>query len=142
MKKITTKGLSAAVLAGMLLSASGAAIAKEAYDGTSNFICATQGVMACVDGAICSKGQARDFDMPDFMMVDFKGKAIRAFYDGDKEATSSIKNMESSGTQLILQGVENDHGWSVAVHRESGRMSTSVAGNEVSFILFGACQVL
>ena len=142
MKKITTKGLSAALLAGMMLSASGAAVAKEAYDGTSNFICATQGVMACVDGVICSKGQARDFDMPDFMMVDFKGKAIRAFYDGDKEATSPIKNMESSGTQLILQGVENNHGWSVSEHRDSGRMSTSVSGDEVSFILFGACHVL
>ena len=142
MKKITTKRIGVAMLAGMLLTASGTAPAKEAYDGTSNFICATQGVMACVDGAICSKGQARDFDMPDFMMVDFKGKVIRAFYDGDKEATSPIKNMESSGTQLILQGVENDHGWSVAVHRESGRMSTSVAGDEVSFILFGACHEL
>ena len=142
MKKITMRGTRAATLAGMVLFASGTAVAEEAYDGTSNFICATQGVMACVDGAICSKGQARDFDMPDFMMVDFKGKVIRAFYDGDKEATSPIKNMEKSGSQLILQGVENDHGWSVAVHRESGRMNVGVAGSEVSFTLFGACQVL
>jgi hypothetical protein len=142
MFKFSMKGKSVAVLAGMMFVASGAAVAKETYDGTSNFICATQGVMACVDGAICSKGQARDFDMPDFMMVDFKGKVIRAFYDGDKEATSPIRNMEKSGSQLILQGVENDHGWSVAVHRESGRMNVGVAGSEVSFTLFGACQVL
>ena len=73
---------------------------------------------------------------------DFKGKVIRAFYDGDKEATSPIKYMESSGSQLILQGVENDHGWSLAVHRESGRMNVGVSGSEVSFSLFGACQVL
>jgi hypothetical protein len=142
MFKFSMKGKSVAVLAGMMFVASGAAVAKEAYDGTSNFICATQCVMACVDVAICSKGQARDFDMPDFMMVDFKGKVIRAFYDGDKEATSPIRNMEKSGSQLILQGVENDHGWSVAVHRESGRMNVGVAGSEVSFTLFGACQVL
>lgn len=142
MKKITSKGMSAALMAGILFSASGAAIAKEAYDGTSNFICATQGVMACVDGGICSRGQARDFEMPDFMMVDFKDKVVRAFYDGDKEATSPIKIMESSGSQLILQGIENDHGWSLAVHRESGRMNVGVAGSEVSFTLFGACQVL
>lgn len=142
MKKITVKSICATMLVGVVLFASGTAAAKEAYDGTSNFICATQGVMACVDGTICSKGQARDFDMPDFMMVDFKGKLIRAFYDGDKEATSPIKNMENSGNQLILQGVENDHGWSVAVHRESGRMNAGAAGSEVSFMLFGACQVL
>jgi hypothetical protein len=138
----TVKRMSISMLTGMVIFASGTVAAKEAYDGKSNFICATQGVMACVDGAICSKGQARDFDMPDFMMVDFKGKVIRAFYDGDKEATSPIKYMESSGSQLILQGVENNHGWSLAVHRESGRMNVGVSGSEVSFSLFGACQVL
>jgi len=135
-------GLHQAVLAGMMLFAAGSASAAEPFDGKSNFICAAQGVSACVDGAVCSRGQARDFEMPDFMMVDFKDKVIRAFYDADKEATSSIKNMEASGSQLILQGVENDHGWSMAVHRESGRMSVGVAGHEVSFTIFGACKVL
>ncbi len=141
MTEFIKKGMRVALLAGMACYASGTALAGEPFDGKSNFICATQGVMACVDGSVCSKGQARDFDMPDFMMVDFKTKVIRAFYDGDKEASSPIRNMQSSGSQLILQGVENDHGWSVAVNRETGRMSVGVAGDEVSFSLFGACHV-
>jgi len=142
MIKFSRKRLSISMLAGTMFLASGAAIAAEKFDGTSNFLCAAMGVMACVDGTVCSKGQARDFEMPDFMLVDFKDRVIRASYDGGKEATSAIKNMETSGNQLILQGVENDHGWSLAVHRENGRMSVGVAGHEVSFTVFGACKVL
>ena len=138
----TMKRSSAAFLSGLMLFASGAAIAGDVFDGKSNFICAAQGVMACVDVSICSRGEARDFEMPDFMLVDIKAKVIRASYDEGKEANSAIKNMETSGNQLILQGVENDHGWSLAVHRESGRMSVGVAGHDVSFTIFGACKVL
>ena len=118
------------MLAGMAWFACSSTLAAEPFDGKSNFICATQGVMACVDGSVCKNGQARDFDM-----------VIRAFHDGDKEVTSAIKNMQASGNQLILQGVENDHGWTAAVNRENGRMSVGVAGHEVSYSLFGACHV-
>jgi hypothetical protein len=142
MIKFSRKRLCVSMLAGAMFLASGAAIAAEEFDGTSNFLCAAMGVMACVDGTICSRGQAREFDMPDFMLVDFKGRVIRAAYDGGKEATSEIKNMEISGSQLILQGVENDHGWSMAIHRENGRMSVGAVGHDVSFTITGACTVL
>lgn len=142
MFSVFEKRIPVVMLAGMAFFASGTAVAKEVFDGKSNFICATQGVMACVDGTTCSRGLARDFDMPDFMLVHFKDKVVRAFYDDQKEATSVIKNMQSSGSQLILQGVENNHGWSLAVHRETGHMNVGVAGSDVSYTLFGACKVL
>jgi hypothetical protein len=142
MMKRVISGLSVSALAGTMLFASTAANAAEVFDGKSNFICATMDVIACVDGMICSKGQARDFEMPEFMTVDFKNKVINVTYDGGTEASSTIKNMEQSGNQLILQGVENDHGWSMAVHSETGRMSIGVVGHELSFSLFGACKVL
>jgi len=142
MTKRVISGLGVLVLAGTLVFASTAANAAGKFDGKSNFICATMDVIACVDGMICSKGRAREFEMPDFMTVDFKNKVLNASYDGGKEALSPIKNMEQSGNQLILQGVENDHGWSMSVHNETGRMSIGVVGHELSFSLFGACKVL
>jgi hypothetical protein len=142
MLKFSRKKLCVSSLAGAMFLASGAVIAADKFDGSSNFLCAAMGVSACIDGTICSEGQAREFDMPDFMMVDFKNRVIRAVYDGGKEATSEIKNMEMAGSQLILQGVENDHGWSMAVHRENGRMSVGAVGHEVSFTISGACTVL
>jgi uncharacterized Fe-S cluster protein YjdI len=137
------KSFSVAALAGALLLASGVANAKGAYDGKSDLICASFNVMACVDGMNCVKGEARDFEMPEFMRVDVKKKVVFATYESEsKRADSPIKNMEVNGSQLILQGVENAHGWSMAIHRDTGRMSLAVVGEQLSFSIFGACKAL
>jgi hypothetical protein len=141
---ISTKVLSAAVLLGITLFASSRISAKDEVDGSRNLICAAFDVMACLDGGHCRRGEARTFDMPEFMTVDFKQKVVHATYyaESKKEATSPIKNSEVSGNQLILQGIENNHGWSMAIHRESGRMNLAAVGFEVSFSIFGACKAL
>jgi hypothetical protein len=141
---ITTRVLIAAVLLGITLFASSNASAKEEFDGSANLICAAFDVMACLEGGKCARGEARSFEMPEFMTVDFKNKEVHATYDAEskKTANSPIKNSEISGNQLILQGVENDHGWTMAINRESGRMSLAVVGYEVSFSIFGACKAL
>jgi hypothetical protein len=142
---INTKVLSAAVLLGITLFASSSVSAKDEIDGSKNLICAAFDVMACLDTGRCSRGEARTFDMPEFMKVDFKKKVINASYDEESEkltANSPIKNSEISGNQLILQGVENNHGWTIAIHRSTGRMSLAVVGDEVSFSIFGACKAL
>jgi len=141
---ITTRVLSTAVLLGITLFASSNASAKDEIDGSANLICAAFDVMAWLDGGICSRGEARSFEMPEFMNVDFKKKVVEATYDAEskKTANSPIKNSEISGNQLILQGVENNHGWTMAIDRSSGRMSLAVVGHEVSFSIFGACKAL
>jgi len=141
---ITTRVLSAAVLLGITLFASSNASAKDEIDGSTNLICAAFDVMACLEGGKCARGEARSFEMPEFMNVDFKNKVVHATYDAESEKTanSPIKNSEISGNQLILQGVENNHGWTMAINRESGRMSLAVVGHEVSFSIFGACKAL
>ena len=134
---------SAVALACAMLFASGVASAKDAFDGSSNLICAAFNVMACVDGMNCVKGEARDFEMPEFMRIDVKKKVVYATYESEtKKAESPVKNMEVNGTQLILQGVENAHGWSMAIHRDTGRMSLAVVGEQLSYSIFGACKAL
>ena len=134
-------GLSTAVLVCIMLFASGAASAKDVFDGSSNLICATIEVVACMSGANCTRGQARTFDLPEFMTIDFKKKRIHVTYDdGSTEADSPIKNSELSGTQLVLQGTENGHGWSMTIHRDNGRMSVGVVGEDMTFAMFGVCK--
>jgi hypothetical protein len=131
------------VLACALLFGSAAGNAAESFDGSSNIICAAIDVVGCVDGAKCLKGQARTFELPEFMTVDFKKKVVHVSYDGGtKEAESPIKNHETTGTQLILQGVENGHGWSMAIHRSTGRMTTAAVGEDLSFSIFGVCKAI
>ena len=101
--------------------------------------------MACLNAGVCSRGEARSFDLPEFLNVDFKKKMVHASYDADSEkqtANSPINNSEVSGNQLILQSFENNHGWTMAINQESGRMSVSAVGHEVTYTIFGACQSL
>ena len=136
-------GLSTTVCVCIMLFAAGTANAKDVFDGSSNLICAAFDVVACLDGAKCTRGEARTFDMPEFMTVDFKKKVIHADYDGGaNEAESPIRNSGISGTQLVLQGVENNHGWTMAIHRDNGRMSLAVVGEELNYSIFGACKAL
>ena len=138
--KTTLKRLHTVVLLGLMLSVSVAANAASQFDGSTNLLCAAFDITACVDGITCAKGEARTFDMPEFLMVDFKKKSIHADYDGGKTADSPFMNYQSTDNQLIIQGVENDHGWSMAISKNTGRMSVSSVGEEVTFTMFGACR--
>ena len=138
-----TSKLSIQVLACTLMVVSGAAGAKGGFDGSTNLICAAIDVVACVDGANCRRGLARTFDLPELITVDFKNKALHVTYDGGtKEALSPFKNQEKTGTQLILQGTENGHGWTMAIHRDTGRMSTAAVGEDLNFSIFGVCKAI
>ena len=140
--KTLQKRLNTAALLCLMLIVSTAANAASKFDGSSNLICATFDITACVDGVTCAKGQARTFDMPEFLTVNFKKKSIHADYDGDKTADSPFQNFQKTENQLIIQGVENDHGWTFAVSKTTGRLSLSSVGEEVSFTMFGACKAL
>jgi hypothetical protein len=112
------------------------------FDGTANLICAAIDVVGCVDGSSCVEGQARTFELPGFMFVDFEKKLIRATGESGHKEVSPIKNFEQTEKQVILQGVENHRGWSAAIDRQTGRMTVTSAGSDVSFMIFGACTAL
>ena len=131
-------GLAAAV-ASMPLLADPAESTGPVIDGKSTLICSVNNVTACPDSGRCLQGQAAAFDMPEFIAVDFVGKEVRTTKGSGDKAVSVIKNQESSRNQILLQGVENGHGWTMAIDTTHGRMTTSTTGEDVSYILFGAC---
>ena len=116
--------------------------AAAGLDGTANLVCAAIDVVGCVNGPGCLEGQARDFELPQFMFVDFQQKLVRATAESGRKEVSPIKNFEQTEKQVILQGVENHRGWSAAIDRQTGKMTVTSAGPDVSFMIFGACTAL
>lgn len=113
------------------------------FDGSANLICATNNVVACTKSSVCVQGEASTFDLPIFMYVDFKGKVVKARTEGDaKQVESPIRNFQKSNTQLILQGIENGHGWGISVDQTGGRMTMTVSGESSGFMIFGACTAI
>lgn len=117
-------------------------VSAGGFDGSANLVCAAIDVVACIDGPVCLQGQARTFDLPEFLAIDFKQNVVRATQESGHKEVSPIKNIEQTGTQMILQGVENGHGWSMSIDQTTGRITTTVSGEEVSFMVFGACTAI
>ena len=127
---------------GVMMLLTSAAVSAGGFDGTSNLVCAAIDVVACMEGTACLQGQARTFDLPEFLAIDFKQKVVRATEESGHKQVSPIKNIEQTGTQMILQGVENGYGWSMSIDRKTGRITTTVSGEEAGFMVFGACTAL
>lgn len=120
--------------------ASSLALAAE-FDGKSNLVCAATDAVVCTPSLVCRQGTTRAFEFPEFMYVNFKAKAVHA---RSADATtfkvqSPIVNQHASERSLVLQGFENNQGWTMSVDRKGGRMTTTVAGGEATVLLFGVC---
>ena len=137
MHKRTSSWALAACVAATPFVSTGAAAGQ--LDGSSDMVCAVTDAVACLENANCAQGQARDFELPEIMVIDSKQKVIRGALESGEKAVSSIKNSERSGDHLILQGVENGRSWDIAINTNNGKMSASLVGDGVSFLSFGIC---
>ena len=127
----------------LALAIPGAAFAAD-FDGSKNLICASIDVVACTEGGqgpVCTKGHSRTFELAEFFRIDFKKKEIRATGD-NSEAVSPIRYQEKTDTQVFMQGVEQDRAWTVTVDQADGTLNLTSTGQQLSFMIFGACTAL
>lgn len=118
------------------------------YDGSRPFICSPSDVMECVPGAECKRTTADAISAPRFIKVDMPGKKMTARFKG-AERVSPIEHSETVDGKLMLQGIEDGYedvrdgvGWTLSVSTDLGHMVMTASGDEVAFVLFGACTYL
>lgn len=116
--------------------------AATGFDAKSNLICATKDVVGCVYEGSCVEGRASTFDLPTFVVFNFEKKQVTSTKEAGIKDVSPIKNMEITEELILLQGVENHHGWTAGIDRESGHLSITISGPELSYMVFGACTGL
>ena len=104
------------------------------FDGSNQLICAPVEAAACASGEGCATGIPDDFGAPAFMRIDFLQKLVV----GPKRA-SPIRSMDKTEHQLLLQGVELGHGWSMAIDAATGKMAVTMVDRHGAFVVFGAC---
>lgn len=125
-----------------LLAAASANAETPMITGKSNVVCASQDIMACIEDGVCMQGKPSTFEMPTFMFVDVKTKAIRAVNQEGKSITSPIKTHEVTDKSAIMQGYENHRGWTLAIDKNDGSFSLSATGPDLNFMIMGACTQL
>ena len=116
------------------------------FDGESVVLCATLGAVQCdkrpgrAHG--CLRGPASALNVPQFIKLDFGNKSVTATAETGVDKSSSIDSVTRGNGHLVVQGVDDGHGWSLVLEENTGHMTASAVGDEEGMMLFGSCTQL
>jgi hypothetical protein len=120
----------------LLLAPSSAPAAD--FDGSKSLICALKDDYECSpDG--CERVTSEAINLPQFLRLNFKDKQITTVREGVQARTTRMEKVDSLGGNLFLQGLENNLAWNLVIDQAAGKMVLTVAGDQVGFVVFGAC---
>ncbi len=114
----------------------------QGIDGAEPLICAAINTTQCEAGAACLEGDAEALNIPSFVRISLADKRIRGTRPNGESLDTVIGSSTRDQGELLLQGVENGRGWSMAITEATGRMVLSASGDEIAFVVFGACTGL
>ncbi len=109
------------------------------FDGSRNLLCASMGTVECARGSDCLEGTAASINVPQFFWISFAKKLIEAKRANGEEVSSKIVTKSHDNGQMVLQGTQNQLGWSMAIMEKSGQMVLTASGEGVAYVVFGAC---
>lgn len=113
--------------------------AAGVYDGSKPVLCAVVETFECTPGAECQRGLAASINIPQFLRIDFTKNTVSAALEDGTVRSTEIKNIAHVDGMTLLHGVQGARGWSVSIVDANGKMVLSVSGQEVGFVVFGAC---
>jgi hypothetical protein len=111
----------------------------QSFDGKKPFLCATVDVAECAPGEDCARESAGTVNVPQFFSVDVQQGLVTATENAGGTRTSKIERIEHPPHLLRLSGGDGNAGWIAAIEESSGKLSLAVIGDQVGFVIFGAC---
>ncbi len=115
------------------------------FDGSRPILCSVVTVIECTP-SVDRTVTADSVGMPQFIMVDAARKKVWPAMDKERKQTSEIKRVERIGGKLILQGADEGIdkkreavSWTATISEETGKFILTAAGEQVAFVVFGAC---
>ncbi|MFO0795469.1 MAG: hypothetical protein U0586_15560 [Candidatus Brocadiaceae bacterium] len=116
------------------------------FDGSKPLLFSVKTVLECAPNGESRMVTAEEMDMPQFLIVDCKKMTISPLPPIKGRRDTIIKRMERIDGKLILQGADNgiEHvrdgvGWTAAISEETGMAVVTASGDDVAFVIFGAC---
>ncbi len=120
------------------------------FDGSKPLLCASVSLNECLPDADCESVTADNINAAEFFRIDVKKKTIVVSARNQSRAPQKIESSSKTDDLLVIQGSDNgvegvrDDGlaWSIAIDKISGKMVLTASGDEVGFVVFGACTVI
>ncbi len=127
--------------AGLILAGCVAATpaAADDLDGADVILCTAVQATRCFAEGDCVSGPPWNWNIPQFIRVDLKGKELSTTKASGEYRITPIKNYMREDGLIILQGTQNERAFSFVIAEEDGLASIAVAADGVSVSVFGAC---
>ena len=136
-------------LIGLSIFISSLTVRAGDFDGSRPLLFSVISAMECTPDSGCRAVTIDSVDLPRFLKIDFKNKTIGPVSESDVRPDSVIERMERVDGKLILQGAEDGYesvrdglGWTIAISEGTGRVVMTASGDQVAFVVFGACLPL
>jgi len=121
----------------------------EDFDGSRPLLFSVISAMECTPDDGCRAVTIESLDLPRFLKIDLNKKTIDPVSESDTRPGSVIERMERVDGKLILQGAEDGYasvrdglGWTIAIAEGTGKVVMTASGDQVAFVVFGACLPL
>ena len=119
------------------------------FDGSRPLLFSVISAMECTPDDGCRAVTIESLDLPRFLKIDLNKKTIDPVSESDTRPGSVIERMERVDGKLILQGAEDGYasvrdclGWTIAIAEGTGKVVMTASGDQVAFVVFGACLPL
>ncbi len=114
-------------------------------DISKELTCAAVKVFECTADNGCQEVTANAIDMPQMFRFDLKAKTVTGIING-KKRTTKIEYSENIDGKLMLYGAEDGQetskdgvAWNGVIDEMSGSLVVSASGDNIAFVIFGAC---
>jgi hypothetical protein len=119
-------------------------VSAASFDGSQPLLCTLMKAMECTSEDGCIEVTLESINVRQFLHLDFQNKSIQG--TGEDRRQTKIENMEHIDGKLIIQGAEDGVegvrdgvGWTAAIMKDTGKMIVTASGDQVGFVVFGAC---
>jgi hypothetical protein len=136
-------------LIGLSIFISSLTVRAGDFDGSRPLLFSVISVMECTPDNGCRAVTIESVDLPQFLKIDLNKKTIGPVSESDARPGSTIERVERVDGKLILQGAEDGYesvrdglGWTIAISEGTGKVVMTASGDQVAFVVFGACLPL
>lgn len=113
------------------------------FDGSKPLLCAAIFSTECgAETQECISGAPWEINFPVFSEIDFKAQTVSTTRHHKVARVTEISNVDHHPNgRMSIQGHDGDYSWSMIISEESGSMSLAVSGEDIGFLVFGACTI-
>jgi hypothetical protein len=98
--------------------------------------------MVCTGDQECESGPPWAWNIPQFVEVDLETKMLSTTEASGENRTTPAEVLRRENGVIVIQGMELGRAFSIVVSEDLGSMSASIAAEDLTVSVFGACTPL